>query len=77
MGLALLVIGYLLAVPPLPFLRRIWRERLFQYALIESAGALLITLGWLSLDRTRAVIINGVWLVGWTVAWLAHRQRLL
>lgn len=75
MSIALLVVGYLLAVPPLPFLRRILRDGLYYFAAVESTGALLITLGWLARDRTIAVLINGIWLFAWTSLWVWHRMR--
>lgn len=75
MSVALLVVGYVLAVPPLPFLRRILRENRYHFAAVESAGALLITIGWLVRGRTVAVLINGVWLLAWTSLWVWHRLR--
>jgi hypothetical protein len=75
MSLALLVVGYLLAVPPLPFLRRIVRERLFLFACVESLGAALITLGWLMRGRTIAVVINGGWFLIWTAIWTVSMWR--
>ena len=71
----LLVIGYILAVPPLlvivPALKQPaapmkrlglkwpWRVALAS----ELSGALLITLGWLRFGNTGAVVINGSWSV--------------
>ena len=79
MSVAILVVGYVLAVPPLPFLRRILRERLLLFAGLESLGAALITLGWLMRGRTIAVVINGAWFLIWTAVWTvsmwrSHRQ---
>ena len=75
MSVALLVVGYLLAVPPLPFLRRILREGRYHLAAVESVGALMITTGWLMRGRTLAVVINGAWLLAWTSFWVWHRLR--
>ncbi|HEX5938738.1 MAG TPA: hypothetical protein VFZ12_00085 [Dehalococcoidia bacterium] len=75
MSVALLVVGYLLAVPPLPFLRRILRERRYYVAAVESAGAFMITAGWLMRGGTLAVVINGAWLLIWTSLWVVARQR--
>jgi hypothetical protein len=42
----ILVVGYVLAVPPLFTLRRAWKGRWWWAYGAETAGAALITLGW-------------------------------
>lgn len=77
-AVAVLVAGYLLAVPPLFRLRHAWRTRWWLAYAAEVAGAALVTLGWLLYGgRMPAVIINGVWTLGFGVAFplLAGRGR--
>jgi hypothetical protein len=58
----ILVVGYVLAVPPLFTLRRAWKERWWWAYGAETSGAALITLGWaLHGGRTGAVAVNGAW----------------
>ncbi len=65
----LLAIGYVLAVPPLFRLWRVWRKRIWWAYAIETAGAALITIGWWQRgNNPGAVIINGGWTVLWGVA---------
>ena len=65
----LLVAGYILAVPPLFRLWRIWRQQIWWAYAIETTGAALITLGWaLRGGRMSAVIINGTWTLLWGIA---------
>jgi hypothetical protein len=62
-SIALLVAGYVLAVPPLFRLWRIWRNRIWAGYAAETLGALLIAAGWYLRDNTGAVAINGGWAV--------------
>lgn len=63
MGIALLIVGYLLAVPPLLFIRRIWRERIWLGYVAELVGAGCITAGWIVQGSISAVAINAAWVV--------------
>jgi len=71
--------GYLLAVPPLFVIARIlkkpgdWPNQLF--LLSEFLGMVLITLGWISRKRPRYWIINGSWLVSFSVLWLRASRK--
>lgn len=56
-----LILGYVLAVPPLFVLRRIWRARWWPGYTAELVGALLIALGWAVKGNVGAVVINGAW----------------
>lgn len=74
----LLIIGYVLAVPPLLRLRWIWRERIWWAYAIETIGAASITLGWLLRgNNTGAVLVNGGWTLIWGLAfpiWALRRR---
>lgn len=63
MSIALLVLGYVLAVPPLFRLWRIWRKAIWAGYAAETAGAALIALGWHLRGNTGAVYVNGAWAV--------------
>lgn len=75
MPIVLLVVGYLLAVPPLFFIKKIWRNRLWLGFVPEVVGALLITTGWALLENIPPVIINGVWAVGFGLAFPLRAGR--
>lgn len=78
---ALLAVGYLLAVPFtlfLPGFLRLWRRREPWVFATAQAGALLLVLGWALRGATASAAVNGVWLVGLTVAYLREgRSRSL
>ncbi len=73
----ILIVGYLLAVPPLFRLRSIWQRRQWWGYAPEFTGAALITAGWLIKGNTGAVIVNGAWalLFGLAFPLLAGKQR--
>lgn len=77
-SILLLVVGYVLAVPPLFRLRRVWRKRIWWAYAIETAGAACITLGWLWRGgSTGAVVVNGAWTLLWGIAfpiWALSRR---
>ena len=69
---AVLVAGYLLAVPFtlfLPGFLRLWRRReRWTYACAQG-GAALVVLGWLLRGDEVSAAVNAVWLVGLGVAY--------
>ncbi|MDZ7728837.1 MAG: hypothetical protein U5Q44_11945 [Dehalococcoidia bacterium] len=68
-AVAVLVLGYLLSVPPLFRLRHAWRTRWWLAYTAEVVGAALVTLGWLLYGgRMPAVFINGAWTVAFGIA---------
>lgn len=72
-GLVLLVLGYVLAVPftvVLPGFLRLWRRRELWVFVAAQAGALLITVGWALREAWPAAVVNAAWLVGLTIAYL-------
>ena len=76
----LLVVGYVLAVPPLFRLWRVWRQRIWWAYALETAGAASITLGWLLRGHnTSGVVINGAWTLLWGLGFpiwaLSRRTR--
>jgi hypothetical protein len=76
--LALLVAGYLLAVPVtlfLPGFRRLWRRREPLLLAAAQGGALLITVGWALRGSWASAAVNAAWLVGFGVAY-AREGRL-
>ncbi len=64
MATTLLIVGYLLAVPPLVFIRRMWRRRSWLLYLLELVGALCITAGWLLQLSLPTAAVNAAWVVG-------------
>ena len=58
---AMLIAGYVLAVPPLFRLRHFWRRRNWLVYALELGGALLITLGMVANENVGGMIINGLW----------------
>ena len=80
MTAALLVLGYVLAVPFtvwIPGFQRLWKRREVWVLVVEETGAALITLGWtLRGGGVGAAIFNGAWTVGLLAAWLLQGRRL-
>lgn len=71
----LLILGYLLAVPPLFVLVRAFKKWTTSWPGVlvlaaEGLGALFVTLGWLGKNQIAPVIINGSWLVIFSGLWL-------
>lgn len=70
---ALLLIGYLLAVPftlfPPGFLR-LWRRREPWVFAVAQVGALLIVIGWALKGGTASALANGAWLAGLTAVYV-------
>ena len=58
---ALLIAGYVLAVPPLFRMRHFWRCRVWAAYAVELTGAVLITAGMIRNGNTGGVLINGAW----------------
>lgn len=72
MALALLVVGYLLAVPVtlwVPGFRRLWRRREPALYLAAQGGALLIVVGHALRGSTVAVVVNLLWMLGFGAAY--------
>lgn len=67
MATALLIVGYLLAVPPLIFFGKMWRQRRWLLYFAEVFGALCIAAGWLLKGSPWAVGINSLWAIGFGV----------
>ena len=68
MSTVLLVVGYVLAVPPLFRLWRVWRQRIWWAYAIETAGASCITAGWLLRgENVGAIAVNTTWTLLWGV----------
>ena len=75
---ALLVVGYVLAVPLtlfVPGFLRMWRTRDHRLFAVAQTGAALITLGWLLDGAVVPVVVNASWLVGFTVAYVLEGRR--
>jgi hypothetical protein len=67
MATALLIVGYLLAVPPLIVFGKMWRRRWWLVYLAEVLGALCIAAGWLLSGTAWAAAVNGLWAIGFGV----------
>lgn len=70
---ALLVIGYVLAVPFTlfyPGFLRLWRRREAWTFLAAQLGAVLITLAFVRKGQALGAVINGGWAVGLTIAYV-------
>ena len=69
---ALLVTGYLLAVPFtlfVPGFLRMWRRREWWTYACAQGGAALIVLGWALRGSWPSAAVNAAWLVGFGVAY--------
>ena len=78
MSLALLVAGYVLAVPLtvwVPGFLRLWRRREPLLYATAQGGALLVVLGHLLRGNAAAVAVNALWLLGFGVAY-AYEGRV-
>lgn len=79
MARVLLVAGYLLAVPftlYVPGFLRLWRRREPWVFASAQLGAALITVGFALRRDAAGAAVNGLWLVGLTVAYVrAGRTR--
>ena len=75
---ALLVVGYVLAVPFtvfVPGFLRMWRRReRWTYACAQG-GAALIVLGWLAQGRHGAAAVNALWLLGFGVHYAREGRK--
>lgn len=72
---ALLLVGYLLAVPFtlfLPGFLRLWRRREPWVFAAAQIGALLIVIGWALRGGTASALVNAAWLVGLTTAYVCE-----
>ena len=80
MALALLVVGYAMAIPFtvwIPGFRRLWRRRELWVFAVAQTGAVLIALGHGLRGNEGGVLANGGWALGLTVAYvLEGRKRL-
>jgi len=66
----LLVIGYPIALAVLARLRPVLAERrVWWFAALEGATAAIVA-GWFLLGRLLPTLVNGVALIGFTIAWL-------
>jgi hypothetical protein len=76
---ALLVLGYVLAVPFtiwVPGFQRLWKRREVWVLAVEEVGAGLISVSWAVKGNTGGAVFNGFWTVGLLVAWLVQGRRL-
>ena len=78
MTTALLVAGYLLAVPVtlfVPGFLRLWRRR--EPALFAAAqtGAVLLVLGWAAKGDVPAVVVDAGWALGFGAAYVAEGRK--
>ena len=75
---ALLVAGYLLAVPFTVFtpgFLRMWRRREPWAFATEQAGAALITLGFVLQGGVIGAVLNGAWLLGFGTAYVLEGRK--
>ena len=75
---AVLLIGYLMAVPFtvfLPGFLRLWRRRETWVFLTAQTGALLITGGWAARGNVPSAAFNGLWFLGLGVAWRREGRK--
>jgi len=72
MSTYVLVLGYILAVPPLVLIIFRFRYATSQWWIMaaEWLGTALIIVGWVMLDSPQVVFINASWLVIFTIIWL-------
>lgn len=64
MATTLLIVGYLLAVPPLLVFGKMWRRRWWLVYLAEVLGALCVAAGWFLHGAPWAAAGHGLWAVG-------------
>jgi len=67
MATALLIVGYLLAAPPLFVFGRMWRRRWWLAYLAAVSGAFCVAAGWLLHGSLPVAAINAVWAVGFGI----------
>ncbi len=75
---ALLVVGYVLAVPLTlftPGFLRMWRRREPWVFATAQAGAALITLGFALKGGVVGAVVNGAWLVGFGTAYVLEGRK--
>ena len=75
LGVALLVVGYPVAVGVLARLRPVLRERRRPWFLALEAAMLLICAGWALIGRAIGPIVNGAAFVAFAVAWVTTGRR--
>lgn len=75
MSAALLLVGYVVAVPPLFRLRAILRRRQVRWFAAEELGTAAIVAGWALRGRWPAVAVNAAWGVGLAAWWFLRRDR--
>ena len=78
MSLALLVVGYALAVPFtvwLPGFRRLWRRREAWVFAVAQTGAVLIALGHGLRGNASGAVVNAAWAIGLTVAYVLEGRK--
>ena len=75
LGVAMLVVGYPVALGVLVRLRSVLRERRRTWFLVLEAGMVLISVGWALLGRAIGPIINGAALIALAVAWVRTGRR--
>jgi hypothetical protein len=75
---ALLVLGYLLAVPFtawVPGFLRLWRRRERWVLLCAQGGALLVVAGWAAKGAIASAVGNAAWLLGLGLAYAAEGRK--
>ena len=78
MSTALIVLGYLLAVPFtlfVPGFLRLWRRREPWVFATAQAGALLLAVGFALNGNVVGALVNAGWAVGLTVAYVREGRR--
>ncbi len=68
MATTLLIVGYVLAVPPLIVFGKMWRRRWWLVYLAEVLGALCIGAGWLLKGSPWAFSVNVLWALGFGIS---------
>ena len=73
--MALLVVGYPIALGVMARMRPVLRERRRTWFLALEAAMALIAVGWLLLGRAIGPVINGLALVAFAIAWARTGRR--
>ena len=73
-----LLFGYVLAVPFtvfIPGFLRLWRRREPEVFAVAQAGALVIAGGWWAKGNLPAAVVNALWFVGLSAAYVREGRR--
>ncbi len=75
MATALLIAGYLLAIPPLIFFGKMWRERRWLLYLPAVLGALCAGAGWFLKGVPYSTAVHMLWAIGFGISFPAFAGR--